>query len=78
MRTAKTQVSLGIQSLLSLHWAHSHFVGFVMLRLICPETPPPDWLSQEGKKMNILMAQDCGYACSSGQFSNALIRIPND
>ena len=28
MRPAKTQISLGIR------WAHSHFVGFVMSRLI--------------------------------------------
>ena len=44
-RTAKTQISLGIpqrrlwsdwadaQADLSLRWAHSHFVGFVMLQL---------------------------------------------
>ena len=41
---AKTQISLGIsdqpghpdvQADLSLHWAHTHFVGFVMSRLKC-------------------------------------------
>ena len=42
VRQAKTQISLGIrpvhsdsQADLSLRWAHSHFVGFVMSRLIC-------------------------------------------
>ena len=37
MRTAKTQVRLGggRQADLSLRWAHSHIVGFVMRRLIC-------------------------------------------
>ena len=36
MRTAKTLIRLGgdAQSHQSLCWAHSHFVGFVMSRLI--------------------------------------------
>ena len=36
---AKTQISLGLrqdaQADLSLHWVHSHFVGFVMRWLNC-------------------------------------------
>ena len=39
VRPAKTQISLGI------HWAHTHFVGFVMSRLIFSftlYTPPLD------------------------------------
>ena len=40
MRTAKTLIRLGgcpgdAQADLSLRWAHSHFVGFVMSRLFC-------------------------------------------
>ena len=36
MRTAKTLIRLGgCPADLSLRWAHSHFVGFVMSRLIC-------------------------------------------
>ena len=34
MQTAKTLIKLGdAQADLSLHWAHSHFVGFVVLQL---------------------------------------------
>ena len=40
MRTAKTLVRLAdSQADLSLRWAHTHFVGFVMLRLILFEPP---------------------------------------
>ena len=35
IRTAKTLIRSGAQADLSLRWAHSHFVGFVMRRLIC-------------------------------------------
>ena len=38
MRTAKTLTRLGAQADLSLHWAHSHFVGFVMSWLKCENT----------------------------------------
>ena len=34
VRPAKTQISLGTQADLSLRWAHTHFVGFVMRWLI--------------------------------------------
>ena len=35
MRTAKIRIRLDAQADLSLRRAHSHFVGFVMRRLIC-------------------------------------------
>ena len=35
MRTAKTLIRLDAQADLSLRWAHSHFVGYVMSRLKC-------------------------------------------
>ena len=48
VRPAKTQISLGIHPVLSesmlpdlsLRWAHTHFVGFVMSRLICMRVIP--------------------------------------
>ena len=39
MRTAKTLIDwANAQADLSLRWAHTHFVGFVMSRLICDRT----------------------------------------